>query len=402
MTGETTREDRAAALGRSIFGGAWRPSIAATANGRIEVIGNHVDYNGGPVVAAAIDRGLTVQAGESSYVGIRAAFPDVEGDRIFTVHLDELCDWRAQDAGGPADYLRGVIAAASALGLPLRPSLDLVVHGDLPVAGALSSSAALCVGLALTLVTESLPRPTLVRLAQDAEHRMGSPVGTMDQSASVFGGMILFDGAPERVTPMSVDLPRHRFVVLGSGVQHSNARSSYGERVEECRRALQLLRAQLGRGVTALADVTFDELEAANAAGTFEEEPTLYLRARHIVSEVDRVRAALVAIEHQDWVEFGELMNRSGRSSATDYAISHPVVESLVAQAKDVQGVLGARMMGGGEGGNALALVEESAISRLESHLAESFYRPSGLDPETMMFVCKVGEAASVAALDGE
>ena len=400
MTSETSRGERAASLGRSVFGGAWRPIIAARANGRIEVIGNHVDYNGGPVVAAAIDRGLTVQAGQSSSAGIRAAFPDVEGERVFTVEVDKLADWRARDAGGPADYLRGVIAAATALGLPLRSSLELVVHGDLPVAGALSSSAALCVGLALTLVDESLPRPTLVRLAQDAEHRMGSPVGTMDQSASVFGGMILFDGAPERVTPMSVELSRHRFVVLGSGVQHSNARSSYGERVEECRRALQLLRTHLGRDVTALADVTVDELEDANAAGTFEEAPTLYLRARHIVTEVERVRAALVALEHDDWIEFGVLMNRSGRSSATDYAISHPVVERLVSEAKNVRGVLGARMMGGGEGGNALALVEESAISSLEAHLAESFYRPNGLEPEAMMFVCQIGEAASVDILD--
>jgi galactokinase len=399
MSDRTARDERAAALGRSAFGDAWRPNVAARANGRIEVIGNHVDYNGGPVVAAAIDRGLTLLAGDSPSGSIRATFPDVGGDRIVTIETGQLGDWRADSAGDPADYLRGVVAAATALGVSVRPSLDIVVHGDLPVAGALSSSAALCVGLALTLLDRELPKAALVRLAQDAEHRMGSPVGTMDQSASVFGGMILFDGAPEQVTPMSVELTGHRFVVLGSGVQHSNARSSYGERVEECRRALELLRISLGRDIDALASVTFDELETASKAGAFEDAPTLYLRARHIVTEVDRVRAALAALERDDWSEFGELMNRSGRSSATDYAISHPVVERLVAEAKTVEGVLGARMMGGGEGGNALALVEEAVIPTLQTLLAESFYRPSGLDPETMMFVCKIGEAASVTDL---
>lgn len=400
MMGRSDREARAVSLGRSVFGNAWHPTTVASANGRIEVIGNHVDYNGGPVVAAAIDRGLTVLAGESDSGAICAAFPDVEPDRIATVSVDELADWRANEAGGPADYLRGVIAAANALGLPLRPSLDMVVHGDLPVAGALSSSAALCVGLALTLVDCSLSGPSLVRLAQDAEHRMGSPVGTMDQSASVFGGMILFDGAPERVTAMSVELTGLRFVVLGSGVQHSVARSRYGTRVEECRRALEIMRADLAREVAALADVTVEELESASRSARFAQEPILYHRARHIVTEVARVRAALRALEEANWTEFGALMSRSGRSSATDYDISHPVVEELVAAANTVDGVLGARMMGGGEGGNALALVAEAAIPALESYLAEAFYRRHDLDPAVMMFVCRIGEAASVAVVD--
>ena len=95
-------------------------------------------------------------------------------------------------------------------------------------------------------------------------------------------------------------------------------------------------------------------------------------------------------------------MNASGRSSATDYDISHPVVEELVALAKEIGGVLGARMMGGGEGGNALALVEESAIPALKDHLGEAFYAPRGLDRETMVFVCQIGEAASVAVVNGK
>lgn len=400
MTAALSREGRTIELGRLAFGDGWRPTIEARANGRIEVIGNHVDYNGGPVVAAAIHRGITVTAAVTTSGRIRAAFPDLSDEPPVAICVDELSGWRTASPDGPADYLRAVVASALASGLTVRRSLDLVVHGDLPVGGALSSSAALCVGLVNTLIEHPPPKPELVLLAQDAEHRVGAPVGTMDQSASVFGGLILFGGSPDRVTSMSVDLAGHRFVVLGSGVQHRVADSSYGERVDECRRALERLRSRLGSRVVVLADVSFDELEASNSAGDFADAPTLYLRARHIITEVARVRAALSALDDGDWRRFGDLMNESGRSSATDYDISHPEVEELVALAKQTDGVLGARMMGGGEGGNALALVKDSAIEALEAYLGDTFYAPRGLYRETMVFVCRIGEAASVAVVD--
>ena len=351
-------------------------------------------------MAAAIDRGITVLAAPTTSGGIRAVFPDVSGGPPEPISVDALLGWRTMSTTGPGDYLRAVVASALDADLTVRRSLDLVVHGDIPVGGALSSSAALCVGLANTLVEHPPGKPELVLLAQDAEHRVGAPVGTMDQSASVFGGLILFGGSPHHITSMTVDLAEHRFVVLGSGVRHRVANSSYGERVEECRLALERLRSGLGRSIQGLTDVTVDELEAANAAGAFTDAPTLYLRARHIITEVARVRASLSALDVGEWEQFGALMNASGRSSATDYDISHPVVEELVALAKEVDGVLGARMMGGGEGGNALALVEESAIPALEAHLGTTFYAPRGYDRQTMVFVCRIGEAASVAVVD--
>lgn len=402
MTGPRDRRQRTVELGRAAFGDGWRPTIQAEANGRIEVIGSHTDYNGGPVVAAAIDRGITVLAATTTTGRIRSVFPDVSDGPPVSVSVEDLRGWQSTSPTGPADYLRAIVAAALDAGLTVRPSLDLVVHGDIPVGGALSSSAALCLGLANTVIERPPAKPELVLLAQDAEHRVGAPVGTMDQSASAFGGLILFGGSPHHVTSMSVDLGTHRFVVLGSGVQHRVADSSYGVRVDECRRALERLQDRLGPRVAVLADVTVDELETANAAGDFADAPTLYLRARHIVTEVARVRAALSALEVGDWKGFGGLMNASGRSSATDYDISHPVVEELVALAKEIDGVLGARMMGGGEGGNALTLVEESAIPALEAHLGDTFYAPRGLDRATMVFVCRIGEAASVAVVDGE
>ena len=399
---DSLRHTRTVELGHAAFGKGWSPTIEALANGRIEVIGNHTDYNGGPVVAAAIDRGITVLAAPTTSGRIQAVFPDVSGEPQESISVDALLGWRTASTTGPGDYLRAVVASALEAGLTVRRSLDLVVHGDIPVGGALSSSAALCVGLANTLIERPPGKPELVLLAQDAEHRVGAPVGTMDQSASVFGGIILFGGSPHHVTSMTVDLAEHRFVVLGSGVQHRVANSSYGQRVEECRQAVERLRSCLGPRVEVLADVSIDDLEAATVAGAFVDAPTLYLRARHIVTEVARVRAGLSALEDGEWEEFGALMNASGRSSATDYDISHPVVEELVARANEIEGVLGARMMGGGEGGNALALVEDSAIPSLESHLGDTFYEPRGLDRERLVFVCRIGEAASVAVVDRE
>lgn len=400
MTPWMGRSERAIELGQFVFGDAWRPSIEARANGRIEVIGNHVDYNGGPVVAAAVDRGISVLADRTSTGRLRAAFPDLMDEPPEDLSVGSLDDWRATAAAGPADYLRGVLAAAMHTGHDVRESLDIVVHGDIPVAGGVSSSAALCVGLALTILQEPIEKPAMVRLAQQAEHRAGTPCGTMDQSASVFGGIILFGGSPDNVTTLPAELEGHRFVVLGSGIHRSLAVSKYTERVDECQRALKRLRSRLGDRIAVLADVSAHELEASNAAGIFADDPTLYRRARHVVTEVARVRAGLVAMELGDWPAFGDLMNTSGRSSATDYDISHPVVEELVSDANTFGGVLGARMMGGGEGGNVLALVEESAIVALESHLSDAFYRPRELDPERMMFVCQIGDAASVAVVD--
>ena len=391
-------EERARQAGLAAFGNGWSPRRRAIAPGRIELLGNHVDYNGGPVLSAAIDRAVVVLAGEprSDVDVVTADIPSGEGAST-RLSPDELRGWRFDGrSAGPLDYVRGLVAAIlERPGIELRPSA-LAIAGDIAIGFGLSSSAALCVGLALVL-TEEAPAPTdLVLLAQEAEHRVGAPVGTMDQSASVAGGVIRFDGATLGVDRLNPDLGDLVFAVAGSGVERSLSASSYPERVEESKQALDIARRELRREVPHLAALTESEL---NQVGHSLPEP-LRSRARHVVTETARVREGEIALRRGDWPAFGRLMTDSGRSSATDYAISHPRVEELVADALAVEGVLGARMMGGGEGGTALVLLRRDRVAGLESTLRTGYYRHNGMaHVPDLIHVCAFADGARLDEL---
>lgn len=363
---------RAEQAGRDAFGDGWSAVRVAVAPGRIELIGNHVDYNGGPVLCAAIDRAVLVLAdtgGDPGVVAVVAADAPDLGTGVVPLAVG---DWH-NPASPPRtyDYVRGLVAAAGTRpGLTLRGGSRLALAGDVPIGFGLSSSAALCVGLALVLAEERPPFADLVLLAQEAEHRAGTPCGTMDQSASVSGGVILYDGATLEITPLDPDLGKHVFVVADSGVEHALGASSYPVRVQESAAAREQAAAILGRPVPHLAQLTVADLDRLAAL----PEPLLS-RVRHQVTESARVREGVVALHAADWPAFGRLMTASGRSSATDYAISHPRVEELVAEALTVDGVLGARMMGGGEGGSILVLTRRDRVAPLEAALRAGYYR---------------------------
>ncbi len=384
--------DRAARAGRAAFGDGWAPTRVAVAPGRIELIGNHVDYNGGPVLCAAIDRAVVVAADTGGEPGtVAAVAADAPELGVGTVPL-AIGDWR-NPASPPRtfDYVRGLVAAAGQrAGTTVRGGTRLAIAGDVPIGFGLSSSAALCVGLALALVEERPPFADLVLLAQEAEHRAGTPCGTMDQSASVSGGVILYDGATLAVTPLAPDLGDHVFVVADSGVEHSLGASSYPVRVRESAAAREQAAVILGRPVPHLAALSADDLARLAAL----PEPLLS-RVRHQVTETARVREGVVALREGNWPAFGRLMTASGRSSATDYAISHPRVEALVAEALASDGVLGARMMGGGEGGSILVLVRRDRVTPLEAALRAGYYRQHGMDErEGLLHACSFAPGA--------
>ncbi|MFM9107614.1 MAG: galactokinase [Chloroflexota bacterium] len=391
---------RARAAGERAFGPGWRPDRRAIAPGRVELIGNHIDYNGCPVLCAAIDRALVVLAGPGD-AGIRAAAADSPVEGIIAVDPAEARDWRG-DGSRPvtASYLRGAVAGVLARpSLALREPVTLAIAGDVPLGFGLSSSAALCVGLALALAEPRLPDPELVLLAQEAEHRAGAPCGTMDQSASVAGGVILYDGATLGIEQLQPDLGGHVFAVIDSGVERSLALSSYPARVEESRRALALANLTLGLSMNHLA-----ELPAASLARLTEGPGALPspldARARHVVAETARVRLGVAALRAGDWPAFGRLMTESGRSSASDYAISHPRVEEMVAEALAVDGVLGARMMGGGEGGAAIALLPADRVSALEHALRRGYFARHGMaHREGLVQPCSFAPGARIERL---
>jgi galactokinase len=255
----------------------------------------------------------------------------------------------------------------------------MVVSGNLPAGLGISSSAALCVALTITLA-EQRPRDSeIVLIAQEAEHRVGSPCGTMDQSASVAGGLIAYSGANNSVEPISADLGDVVFVVINSGVERNLASSSYPERVRESQSALAVVQRELDPGIAHLAEIEAGSLDRVESMLAATDNPVLADRVRHVVTETSRVREAIDAIGRQDWRSIGHLMTASGESSSRDYQISHPAVDEIVRISLGVDGVLGARMMGGGEGGAVLALMRRNAYDDLERALDRDYISPRGL-----------------------
>jgi galactokinase len=367
------------------------------------LLGNHLDYNGGPVLAAAIDRFVVVLISESgSEEAVQIVAADAPALGVGALSIVNLVDWRnPAPPPEPFDYARGLAAATLARpGLGLSGPAQVSFAGDVPIGFGLSSSAALCVGLALALVEPPPPFRGLVLLAQEAEHRAGTPCGTMDQSASVAGGVIAYDGAALSVERLSPDLGALVFAVADSGVERSLGASSYPIRVDESRRALAHARRVLGVELPHLAALSAEQLAALGRSADPLPEP-LRSRARHVVTETARVREGIAALRAGDWPRFGALMIASGRSSAGDYAISHPRVEQLVTEALAVDGVLGARMMGGGEGGTALVLLPRDRVSALAASLRAGYYAQYGMaDRGQLIHVCAFAPGATRIPLD--
>lgn len=398
---------RAVQAARDAFGSAWNPDGFAIAPGRIELLGNHVDYNGGPVLAAAIDRFIVVAIARDPGRAqtVRAIAADAPDEAVATLDAHALADWRnASPPPRSLDYVRGVLAGLQTQersSLRTRLPASIAIAGDVPIGFGVSSSAALCVSLALALGDGFSGPEEVVLLAQEAEHRAGTPCGTMDQSASISGGVIAFDGATlgvERLSPRLGDLV---FAVADSGVERSLSTSSYPRRVEESRQALELARTQLGTGIPYLAAITPEQLDALDRDDVLPEH--LLRRVRHVVEETARVAEGRAAMAAGDWPRFGRLMTASGHSSATLYEISHPRVEELVAEALTVAGTLGARMMGGGEGGAALALISRDAVPGLEETLRSGYYARHGMaDRDGLIHTCAFAPGATyMTAADG-
>ena len=300
----------------------------AFAPGRVNLIGEHTDYNLGLCLPFAVDRGVTVTA--------------------------ELRDGGEIVAPGLPDddpYLRGAVAELRATGMDL-PGCILAVDSDLPREAGLSSSAALSIALVLALTAAAgAPRPEpadLARLCRRIEHEYtGVETGLLDQLASILGEesrAVRLDMRTLDSLQVALDLGDHALAVLDSGSSRSLAESGYNDRRAECERAAELL------GVESLRDAT-------DWSGL--PDP-LDRRVRHVVTENERVDAAVRALEREDLGALGELLDASHRSLRDDYEVSVPEVERAVDACREA-GALGARIMGGGFGGSVLSLFPPGA-----------------------------------------
>jgi galactokinase len=316
---------------------------AAFAPGRVNLIGEHTDYNGGLALPFAISQGVLVNAVACDDLVIRAHALDLGEDFAFAVTQREReRGWRA--------FVIGMAAELEVLGVDVAGA-TLEIGGDLPRGAGLSSSAALEVALCLALLAlagidvAEPGRLELARVCARVENEwVGAQTGLLDQLASLYGeadAALSIDFATLEIEPVPLRLDGWRLVVLDSGERHEHAGGGYNERRAECARAAKLL------------DVA--TLSEADATAVERLPDPLRRRARHVLSENERVRAAVDALRDDDLPALGELLSASHASLRDDYEISTPAVEATVARLRDA-GAAGARIMGGGFGGCVLGL----------------------------------------------
>jgi len=359
MLGRTAVAERAAGQFRAWHGaepeGVWH------APGRANLIGEHTDYNEGWVLPFALDRGVVVAARRrgDDVLDIRSH----QADGPVTVPLGTL---RAGSVTGWAAYPAGVAWALREAGHAVGGA-SLVIDADLPQGAGLSSSAAIECATAVALVAMyqvSVSRPELARLARRAENEMvGVPSGIMDQSASLLceaGHALLLDcrtgdSAPVRLDPAASGLA---LLLVDTGARHALTDGRYALRRAECEQAARAL------GVPSLRDVA-DPARAAEIG-----DPVLARRARHVITDNGRVRAAVELLNAGDPAGLGPLLHSSHASLRDDFEVSWPEAD-VAAEAAEAAGGLGARMMGGGFGGSVIALVPADAAGPRAAIIAE-------------------------------
>ena len=368
----TTLKDQAAALFSSRFGAA--PELFVRAPGRVNLIGEHTDYNDGLCLPCAIDKGTLIAARPRTDGRMRLVASHFPGE---PVEFDLDAPFAKSGVASWSDYVRAMARVMSDAGHALTGA-DLAITGDLPQGAGLSSSASLEVatGLAMaTLAGVRIPRADLARMAQAAENdHVGMKCGVMDQLASAEGregSALLIDCRSLAVEP--IPMPADWVVtIVHSGVARGLVDGAYNERRAQCEAAARAL------GVAALRDTDTDGLEAARS----RMDPLTFRRARHVVTENARVLAAAETLRSGDLAGMGGLMAASHASMRDDFEITVEPVDRLVAlMTEAIDGAGGARMTGGGFGGAVVAVTDAPGELRVRRAVEAGYRTPSGEAP---------------------
>ncbi len=370
---------------RNVFGAP--PEVVVRAPGRVNLIGEHTDYNEGFVLPAAIDRTIGFAGRKRAGRVVRAHSLDFEDRVVFS--LDEI----ERDPRHPwSNYFRGVSKFLEADGWCLSGA-DVLIGGDVPREVGLSSSAAVEVAAAVfwqRLLNLTLGAVYVVKLARRAENEfVGVPCGIMDQFISALGreDHALFLDCRDltyRHVPLREGV---KIVVCNSGVKRALAQSEYEIRLRQCREAVEQLR-KTRPDIKSLRDVKlFDLLSRGKAL-----DKTLLKRASHVITENQRVREAVKVLEQGDVQYFGQLMNASHKSLRQDYEVSSKELDVLVELARKQPGVLGARMTGAGFGGCTVNLVWQDAAEAFAAAVREGYRQALGLEAE--IYVCRASDGA--------
>ena len=363
------------------FDGA--PSVIVRAPGRVNLIGEHTDYNDGFVLPMAIDRAM--------WIALRPRADQYV--LVYSLDFDDLAEFSltemVQRHNPWAEYIKGVAWSLGEAGFDLR-GWDGVIAGDVPIGAGLSSSAAVEMATARAFAQTSgleWDAPQMARLGQRAENEwVGVKCGIMDQmisAAGVAGHALLIDCRTLELQP--APLPSGTSVViLDTATRRELATSAYNERREQCELAARFF------GVPALRDVTLAQFEALG----YGLDPLTAKRARHVITENERTLAAAQAMQAGDAAALGRLMDASHISMRDDFEISRAEMDAMVTLAQVHPASFGARMTGGGFGGCAVALVRSDAAQRFADEVSAQYRKATGLTPA--IYITDPQDGASV------
>jgi len=361
----------------NVFGEAG-PQVIARAPGRVNLIGEHTDYNEGFVFPMALEFQIATAARRRCDRLVRIHSVDYQKTVEFSldepIRFDPINPW--------SNYPRGVFSVLLENGVKLS-GMDLAFSGNIPQGSGLSSSAALEVGVGITLQALNgftMSGPELAGLCQRAENGfVGMNCGIMDQFISLMGQKdhaLFLDCRSLQYRLIPLDVGGYRIVICHSGVKHSLVDSEYNKRRRECEAGVATLSRRFPR-IKTLRDATLVELEACRN----ELDSVVYRRCRHVITENHRVLESIDSLNRNDLTTFGRLMNESHDSLRDDYQVSCSEIDLLVEFARNFKGVLGSRITGGGFGGCAVSLILNSEIQEFTRRLIEYYQKETGITP---------------------
>jgi galactokinase len=357
---------------------AAEPTLIARAPGRVNLIGEHTDYNDGFVLPIAIDREVRFAVRPRDDLQVRLISLDFKEEAEFS--LDKIVPDPSRQWN---NYVRGMAVQLRKAGCDLR-GMDGVVAGNVPIGSGLSSSAAMeiAAGTAFLAISgEMVEKPKLALMGQVAENEfMGVRVGIMDQFISCLGskGHALFlDCRSLAFDLVPVDDPEYLFVITNSKQGSQLAGSAYNQRRAQCEAAVAAIRRRRPE-VKALRDATLDDLEAA----AVDLDTLTVCRARYVIQENERVHAAVAALRAHGLEEFGRLMNASHDGLRDDYEVSSLALDTLVNAARETEGCLGSRLTGAGFGGCTVSLVARDRVEPFQSHISAKYRDAFGTEAE--------------------
>ncbi len=352
--------------------------IMVQAPGRINIIGEHTDYNEGWVLPAAIDKYIYFALGNNS---------DIRQVEIYSPNFDETArfsidakDFESIPSWGK--YLQAVIMELQSRNYNIS-GVNGIVNGDIPTGAGLSSSAALCSGFIFGLAhlnQLNISRLEMALIAQATEHRVGLNCGLMDPYASLHGKAnhaIFLDCQNNESNYFPLDLKSYSLVLIDSKVKHELAADSgYNERRTACERVVALIQ-QSQPNVRSLRDIDYQTLRAFQS----QIQPKDYQRAKYVLDENQRVHQAIAALEQGRLATLGQLLYQSHYGMQYDYEITVPEIDLLVDLTKPYSGVLGARMVGGGFGGCTINLIHNDQKSAILERITEAYQAATQLSP---------------------